>query len=118
MSSCSVSVNTGLAFPGQLDLMGLGNIFSLREDPWCDGSQEQDHPLSDMNPEAGKEFAMSKGRDRMVSPRADGTWANKRADAHKASSIHKTQQAAVQAAKEMLQNQGGGELTIQGRDGR
>lgn len=61
---------------------------------------------------------MSKGRDRIISPRGDGSWANKRADAGKASSTHNTQQEAVQAAKEMLKNQGGGELTIQGRDGR
>lgn len=61
---------------------------------------------------------MSKGRDRMVSQRPDGTWANKRADAGKASSIHQTQQEAIKAANDMLRNQGGGELTVQGRDGR
>lgn len=61
---------------------------------------------------------MSKGRDRMVSKRPDGTWANKRQDADKASSVHATQGDAIEAAKEMLQNQGGGELTVQGRDGR
>lgn len=61
---------------------------------------------------------MSKGRDRTVSRRSDGTWANKRNDAAKASSIHPTQSAAEQAARSMLQNQGGGELTTKGRDGR
>ena len=61
---------------------------------------------------------MSKDRDRMVYKRPDGTWANKRKDASKASSTHKTQADAVAAAKGMLKNQGGGELTTQGRDGR
>ncbi len=61
---------------------------------------------------------MAKGRDRIVSPRPDGTWANKRADAGKASSIHPTQQEAVEAARRNLSNQGGGELSVQGRDGR
>ena len=61
---------------------------------------------------------MSKGRDRIVSPRGDGTWANKRNDASKASSVHRTQQDAIRAAQGMLKNLGGGELTVQGRDGR
>lgn len=59
-----------------------------------------------------------KGRDRVVSQRADGKWANKRNDADKASSIHDTQRDAANAAKEMLGNQGGGELTIKGLDGK
>ncbi len=49
---------------------------------------------------------MSKGRDRIVSRRSDGIWENKRNDADKASSLHKTQREAEQAAKEMLNNQG------------
>ncbi len=61
---------------------------------------------------------MSKDRDRTVSRRPDGTWENKRNDADKASSLHKTQKEAEQAAKAMLQNQGGGELTIKGLDGK
>ncbi len=61
---------------------------------------------------------MSKGRDRTVSRRSDGTWANKRNDAGKASSIHKTQKEAEHAAKDMLRNQGGGELTTKGLDGK
>jgi hypothetical protein len=60
---------------------------------------------------------MGKG-DRTVYRRDDGTWANKRNDADKASSTHDTQGGAARAAKEMLQNQGGGELTIKGEDGR
>ncbi len=61
---------------------------------------------------------MSKGRDRTVSRRPDGTWENKRNDADKASSLHKTQKEAEQAARGMLRNQGGGELTTKGVDGK
>lgn len=61
---------------------------------------------------------MSKGRDRIVSRRPDGTWQNKRIDADKASSLHKTQGEAERAAREMLRGQGGGELIIKGRDGK
>jgi len=53
-----------------------------------------------------------------VSRRTDGTWENKRQDAGKASSLHKTQAAAEKAAREMLKNQGGGELTTMSRDGK
>lgn len=59
---------------------------------------------------------MSKGRDRTVYLRPDRQWANKRLDADKASSVHRTQGAAEQAARDMLRNQGGGELTTIGRD--
>lgn len=61
---------------------------------------------------------MSKGRDRTVYRRDDGSWVNKRNDADRASSVHDTQKDAEGAARDMLQNQGGGELTTQGRDGR
>jgi len=61
---------------------------------------------------------VSKGRDRVVSRRPDGRWVNKRNDASKASSLHETQREAEQAAKEMLENQGGGELTTKGVDGK
>lgn len=43
---------------------------------------------------------------------------NKRNDAEKASSKHDTQKQAVEEAEKMLGNQGGGELTIKGVDGR
>ncbi|MHB1101974.1 MAG: DUF2188 domain-containing protein [Devosia sp.] len=61
---------------------------------------------------------MSKDRDRMVYKRPDGTWANERNDAERASSVHDTQKAATDAAKSMLQNQGGGELITKGVDGK
>jgi hypothetical protein len=60
---------------------------------------------------------MSKGRDRIVF-RRDGEWVNKRHDADKVSSRHSTQGEAEDVAKEMLKNQGGGELTVKGRDGQ
>lgn len=61
---------------------------------------------------------MSKGRDRTVSRRSDGSWTNKRNDASKASILHKTQKEAEQAARNMLKNQGGGELITKGVDGK
>jgi hypothetical protein len=61
---------------------------------------------------------MSKDRDRTISRRSDGTWENKRNDASRASSVHETQAEAQKAAREMLKNQGGGELTTKGVDGR
>ena len=61
---------------------------------------------------------MSKGRDRTVYRRSDGAWANKRNDASRASSLHTTQRDAIDAAHGMLGNQGGGELTTKGVDGR
>lgn len=61
---------------------------------------------------------MSKGRDRTVFRRPDGTWVNQRNDAIRASSVHRTQKDAEDTAREMLRNQGGGELTTQGRNGR
>lgn len=61
---------------------------------------------------------MAKGQDRFVSRRDDGQWANQRVDAGKASSLHTTQGDANAAAREMLKNQGGGELTTQGIHGK
>lgn len=60
---------------------------------------------------------MSKGRDRTVFQRGD-EWVNKRNDADRVSSTHSTQKEAAAAAKEMLHNQGGGELTLKGTDGK
>jgi len=61
---------------------------------------------------------MSKDKDRMVYKRPDGKWANERNDSDRASSLHSTQGEAINAAREMLQNQGGGELTTKGMDGK
>lgn len=61
---------------------------------------------------------MSKGQDRTISRRPDGNWENKRNDASRASSLHETQAGAIGAGRSMLENQGGGELTVKGMDGR
>lgn len=61
---------------------------------------------------------MSKGRDRTVYQRDDGKWANNRNDKERASSVHDTQKEAQDAARNMLNNQGGGELTTKGTDGK
>jgi uncharacterized protein YdaU (DUF1376 family) len=61
---------------------------------------------------------MPKGRDRTVYKRNDGKWINKRNDKERASSIHDTQKEAENAARELLKNQGGGELTTKGRNGK
>jgi hypothetical protein len=59
-----------------------------------------------------------KGRDRTVHRRDDGDWGQKRNDASRDSSVHRTQSEAEAAARAMLHNQGGGELTTLGRSGR
>ena len=60
---------------------------------------------------------MSKGQDRMVYQRDDGKWVNKRNDKEKGR-VHDTQGEAAAEAKDMLNKQGGGELSIKGRDGK
>lgn len=60
---------------------------------------------------------MSKDRDRIVYRHKSGDWINKRIDSDRASSRHDKQDDAIDAAAEMLRNQGGGELIIKGRDG-
>jgi hypothetical protein len=56
--------------------------------------------------------------DRVVYRRADGEWVNKRVDANRPSSLHRTQVEAIQAAKKTLLRQGGGELIVMGENGR
>jgi hypothetical protein len=55
--------------------------------------------------------------DRFV-VRHGGDWAVKKGGAERASSVHRTQGSAERAAKETVRNLGGGEVRIQGRDGR
>jgi hypothetical protein len=61
---------------------------------------------------------MSKKTDRTVYQKPNGDWANKRNSASKAASLHPTQKEAANAARENLQNAGGGDLTIKGKDGK
>jgi hypothetical protein len=56
--------------------------------------------------------------DRSVYHRNDGKWANKKNDSDRASSLHDTQKEAENAARSMLQKQGGGELTTMGKNGQ
>lgn len=61
---------------------------------------------------------MSKKTDRSVYRRTDGSWVNKQHGNSKASSVHNTQKAAIDAARNMLINQGGGELNTHGLNGQ
>ena len=54
---------------------------------------------------------------RFVVLHPDG-WAVKASNAERASSVHATQREAEIRAKEIVSGLGGGEVTIQGRDGR
>ncbi len=56
--------------------------------------------------------------DRTISKRPDGTWANKKDGADRASSTHETQREAIDAARELLKKSGGGELKVKGEDGK
>lgn len=58
-----------------------------------------------------------KGNNRTVSKRDDDSWANRKDGAERASSVHATQQAAINAARDQLKGSGGGQLRIQGVDG-
>jgi len=58
------------------------------------------------------------GKDSTVYKRDDNKWINKRNDSNRVSSVHDTQKDGKDSAREMLQNQGGGELTIKGVDGK
>ncbi len=55
-------------------------------------------------------------RNQHVIPHEDG-WAIRAAGSQRATSVHRTQQAAIDAGREIARNQGG-ELLIHGRDGR
>jgi hypothetical protein len=61
---------------------------------------------------------MPKGKNRTVSKRPDGSWANKLEGASRASSLHRTQAAAEREAKRMMNKPGqGGELKVKNEKG-
>jgi hypothetical protein len=60
---------------------------------------------------------MGKPGDRTVYKHPDG-WADKRNDAERPDKVYPTQQEAIDAAKGHSANAGGGEVTVQGRDGQ
>ena len=61
---------------------------------------------------------MTNPNNRHVVPNAEGGWDVKAPGATRASSHHDTQAQAESRAKEIVGNQGGGEVRIHGRDGR
>lgn len=58
------------------------------------------------------------GKNDRIVYRKGEEWINKRNDSDRASSKHDTQREAINAANEMLRNQGGGELTVKGENGQ
>ena len=63
---------------------------------------------------------MGKGNDndRTVQPRGDGDWEVVKEKHERASAITPTQKDAIDRAREIVGNAGGGELRIKGTDGR
>lgn len=59
---------------------------------------------------------MATPKKRTVTPHSDG-WSVEKPGASRASSVHQTQQQAIDAARQTLANGGGGELATKGRDG-
>jgi hypothetical protein len=56
--------------------------------------------------------------ERHVTPTADGNWKVQKPGADKASAILDTQAQAIDRARDILGNDGGGEIVIHGRDGK
>lgn len=61
---------------------------------------------------------MTKNHGRDVVPTADGNWAVRAPNADRASGVFPRQADAIDRAREIIGNLGGGELRIHGRDGR
>lgn len=61
---------------------------------------------------------MSTPNNRHVVPDPDGGWDVKRPNAERVSSHHPTQQDAIDAARRIVGNAGGGEVVIHGVNGR
>lgn len=59
---------------------------------------------------------MAPTNKRTVTPHPDG-WSVDKPGATRASSVHPTQKQAIDAARQVLQNSGGGELAVKDRDG-
>jgi len=55
---------------------------------------------------------------RTVTPNPQGGWDVKRPNAKRASAHTETQAEAIERGRKIVENLGGGELTIKGRDGR
>jgi hypothetical protein len=55
---------------------------------------------------------------RIVAPRPEGGWQVIKPGAGRASAVAPTQEQAIDRGRQILQNDGGGELQIRGRNGR
>jgi hypothetical protein len=66
---------------------------------------------------AGTFDCMSQAKSRFVSPDGD-QWKVQRPGSTRASSVHETQGEAMDAARGYLENDGGGELVVQGQSGQ
>ena len=60
---------------------------------------------------------MSNDNDRYVTEHDDG-WAVVKAEHERASAVFPTQEEAIDRAREIIRNAGGGELVVRGRDGK
>ena len=60
---------------------------------------------------------MTKESDRFVVTRGDDGWAVVAPNAERASSVHRTQEDAKAAARELIKRNGGGEMVVQRKDG-
>lgn len=79
-------------------------------------SNETASPVTRSKPSGPVRSSSSERRDVMPSP--EGGWDVRKPSSKRASSHHATQKDAIQAARRILRNEGGGELLIKGRDGR
>lgn len=61
---------------------------------------------------------MSDSNNRHVVPDGEGGWKVQKPGAGRASSTHDTQADAINRAREIVGNAGGGEIRIHGRDGK
>lgn len=61
---------------------------------------------------------MATDNARHVTPNADGGWDVKAPNSERASAHRATQAEAINRAREIVHNAGGGEVRIHGRDGR
>jgi hypothetical protein len=61
---------------------------------------------------------MTRRNERHVVPDGEGGWGVRAPGADRASSTHRTQNDAVDRARQIVERTGGGEVVIHGRDGR
>jgi DNA-binding transcriptional regulator YiaG len=94
----------------------------LVEDNYAVSSGEPAKPLSVRGVIGNVRLSSSRGTmahsGRTVSRREDGSWANKKDGAERASSLHSTQAQAVNAARTQLRHTGGGELKVKNEAGK